>query len=100
MIDVVLLTQQDSRIKCIFEVENSTGFISAIVRGSNIEKDTPKFMVIPENREKELQSIQDPLFLNSFRDNNWRYTTYENIGRLTCYSNPSIDEIVRGSKSL
>ena len=100
MIDVVWLSKQDSRIKCIFEVENSTGFTSAIVRGSNLEKDTPKFMVIPESREKELQSIRDPLFLNSFRDNNWRHIIYENIGRLTGYSNPSIDEVVRISKSL
>lgn len=100
MIDVVWLSERNSRIKCIFEVENSTGFTSAIVRGSNIERDMPKFMIIPENREKELQSIRDPLFLDSFHDNNWLYTTYENIGRLTGYSNPSIDEILRVSKSL
>jgi hypothetical protein len=60
----------------------------------------PKFMIIPENREKELKSIKDPLFLNAFRDNNWLYTTYENIDRLTGYSKPSIDEIMRISKSL
>ena len=100
MIDVVWLSERDSRIKCIFEVENSTGFTSAIVRGSNIEKDTPKFMIVPANREKELQSIQDPLFLTSFRENNWRYTTYENIIRLMGYSSPSISEVERVSKSL
>lgn len=100
MIDVVWLSQQDSRISCIFEVENSTSFTSAIIRGSNIEKDIPKFMVIPKSREKELQSIRDPLFLTSFRENNWRYTTYETIGRLVSYSNPSINEVERVSKSL
>ncbi len=100
MIDVVWLSQQDSRIKCVFEVENSTGFTSAIVRGSNIEKDTPKFMVVPKNREKELQGVQDPLFLTSFRENNWRYTTYENVTRLTGYSTPTINEVERVSTSL
>jgi 16S rRNA G966 N2-methylase RsmD len=100
MVDVVWLSQQDTRIKCIFEVENSTGFTSAIVRGSNIERHTPKFMVIPESRERELQSIRDPLFLNSFYENNWRYTMYENIGRLASYSDPSINEVQRVSKSL
>jgi 16S rRNA G966 N2-methylase RsmD len=100
MIDVIWLSQEESQIKCIFEVENSTGFTSAIVRGSNIEKNTPKFMVIPDSRENELQSIRDPLFLNSFRDNNWRHTTYENIARLMGYSNPSLDEVVRVSKGL
>lgn len=99
MIDVIWLSQQNG-IECIFEVENSTGFTSAIIRGSNIEKRTPKFMVIPENREKELQSIQDPLFLTSFRENNWRYATYENIIRLMGYSKPSISEVERVSKSL
>jgi len=100
MIDVVWLSHQDNYIECIFEVENSTGFTSAIVRGSNIEKHTPKFMVVPKSREKELRSIRDPLFLTSFRENNWQYTTYENIGRLEGYSSPSIDEVLRGSKSL
>ena len=100
MIDVVWLSRQDNHIECIFEVENSTGFTSAIVRGSNIERHTPKFMVVPKSREKELRSIRDPLFLTSFRENNWQYTTYENIGRLEGYSAPSIDEVLRGSKSL
>lgn len=100
MIDVVWLSQDDSRIKCIFEVENSTGFTSAIVRGSNIERDTPKFMVIPENREKELLDIKDPLFETSFRENHWRHITYENIRRLSGYSSPSIDEILRVSKCI
>jgi len=64
------------------------------------KKETPKFMVIPENREKELQSIHDPLFLNSFHENNWRYIVYENINRLASYSKPSIDEIAQISQGL
>lgn len=100
MIDVLWLSERESRIRCVFEVENSTSFTSAIVRGSNMEKGTPKLMVIPESRRKELQSIRDPLFLASFRENSWRYTTYGDISRLMGYSNPSLDEVLRVSKSL
>ncbi len=100
MIDVVWLSRKDSRIKCVFEVENSTGFTSAIIRGSNIEKGKRKFMIIPKKREKELKGVRDPLFLTSFRENNWRYITYEEISRLTGYSAPTIKEIERVSVSL
>lgn len=100
MIDVVWVSESQDNIECVFEVENSTGFTSAIVRGSNIEKDKAKFMIIPVNREKELQSINDPLFLDSFHENNWHYITYEDIGRFTSYSTPSLDELRTLSKSL
>lgn len=100
MIDVLWLSNYDNRIKCMFEVENSTSFTSAIVRGSNVERDIPKFMIIPESRRTELQNIRDPLFLTSFRENNWRYTTYENINRLESYQKPSINEILKGATIL
>jgi 16S rRNA G966 N2-methylase RsmD len=100
MIDALWFSNSQDKIECVFEVENSTGFTSAIVRGSNLEKVIPKFMVIPDSREKELQNISDPLFLESFKENNWRYITYENISRLVSYSNPSIDELKRISKDL
>lgn len=100
MIDVVWVSESQDNIECVLEVENSTGFTSAIVRGSNIEKDKSKYMVIPSSREKELQNIKDPLFLNSFHENNWRYITYENIGRLVSYSNPSLDDLKKVSKNL
>jgi len=100
MIDVVWLSQQNISIECIFEVENSTGFTSAIIRGSNIEKNIPKFMIIPEIREKELQLVCDPLFVTSFRENNWHYITYENVVRLGGYSSPSIDEVTRISEKI
>jgi hypothetical protein len=100
MIDVLWISEPDIRIQCAFEVENSTGFTSAIVRGSNLEKAIPKFMIIPDDREKELNMIYDPLFLTSFCDNNWRYTTYESITRLEGYSNPSINELIRISRGL
>jgi hypothetical protein len=100
MIDVVWLTTVDSSIACIFEVENSTGFTSAIVRGSNVDKRIEKFMIVPNSRESELKNITDPLFVHSFNDNNWRYSTYEDLNRLVGYSKPSILEVKNISKSL
>lgn len=100
MIDTLWLSKRTDRVECVFEVENSTNFISAIVRGSNLEKGIPKFMVVPRYRETELSNISDPLFLTSFRDSNWCYTTYEDIHRLYGYSKPSVYEMMKISKCL
>ena len=100
MVDVVWLSPNGNNIECIFEVENTTGFSSAILRGSNIEKQIPKFMIIPENREIELQSFRDPIFTNSFRDNNWHYLTYTDVTRLSSFHKPSLNEVLRVVKSL
>jgi len=99
MIDLIWLSNENE-IVSIFEVENSTGFISAIQRASNIEKQIYKFMVIPDEREKEIQLINDPLFIKSFRDYNWKFITYSGLERLTTFSNPSIDEIKKISKNI
>ena len=47
-------------------VENSTNFIDAVGRASNIEADIPKFMIIPERRKQELLNYKDSMFVNSF----------------------------------
>jgi 16S rRNA G966 N2-methylase RsmD len=98
MIDCLWLSKGE--ITCVFEVENSTGFTSAIVRASNLDNTVPKFMVIPNGRELELLSITDPLFVQSFGDNNWRYLTYETLNRLSGLSTPSINEVWNISKKL
>lgn len=100
MIDVVWLSNDKKSIKCIFEVENSTGFTSAIQRASNIEEMIPKFMVIPNKREKELKRVKDPLFLESFKKNNWRYITYDSVSSISTSMHPTIDEFTRLSRSL
>ncbi|MGB9180497.1 MAG: hypothetical protein WCB68_14790, partial [Pyrinomonadaceae bacterium] len=100
MIDALWLNKSGDAVESVFEVENSTGFMSAIQRASNLERDIPKFMIIPERRETELLSLSDPLFKSSFKENHWRYAGYESIAKLTRYSNPSIEEISRISKNL
>ena len=100
MIDVVWLSKNKKSIKCIFEVENSTGFTSAIQRASNVEDKIPKFMVIPNEREKELKKVKDPLFLRSFKDGNWKYMTYEDVESISSSSHPTINEFAKISRGL
>ena len=100
MIDVVWLSKNKKSIYCVFEVENTTGFTSAIQRASNIEADIPKIMVIPDSREAELRKIRDPLFLNAFFDNNWKYITYSDVEHFFAYSKSSLDKIFHYSKTL
>lgn len=100
MVDTIFLPPDRKSISCLWEVENSTNFASAIQRGSNAPKETPKFMVIPDDRENELLAIIDPLFVQSFGDNHWRYLTYTNITRLASFSSPTLNEILKTSKPL
>ena len=99
MIDALWLNKDEGTVASVFEVENSTGFLSAITRGSNLEKEIPKFMIIPNKREEELLR-SDPLFKTSFAENHWRYARYDSIAKLAGYSNPSINEVLRISKTL
>ncbi|NBH82202.1 hypothetical protein D7X88_04670 [bacterium C-53] len=80
MIDTIWIDQNN--IKCIFEVENSTNFTMALQRASNLNESIPKFMVIPDERENELNKVSDPGFIKMFHDYNWRYLTYQQIRRM------------------
>ncbi len=100
MIDAVWLDTDGSKIECVFEVENTTKFMSAIQRASNIEKEIPKFMAIPAPREAELIGETDPLFRESFAANHWRYILYNSLAKLVSYSSPSVAELMKVSKVL
>ncbi|MDA8272357.1 MAG: DNA methyltransferase [Deltaproteobacteria bacterium] len=80
MVDMLWL--QGSEICLAIEVENSTNFISAIQRASNLSREISKIMVIPDIREKELKNINDSLFLESFKDYNWKYLIYSDINKV------------------
>lgn len=99
MIDQIWLSK-NNEIICIFEVENSTGFIAAIQRASNVETDIPKFMVIPDFRENELLSIKDPLFIETFKKYNWKYICYNEINRLLAFSKPTMSDLDKLGKDL
>jgi 16S rRNA G966 N2-methylase RsmD len=82
MIDMLWLKEK-KEIKYIIEVENTTKFTSGIQRGSNLESSMPKIMIIPDNREKELLNINDPLFTENFKAYNWKYMLYSDVDKIT-----------------
>lgn len=98
MIDAIWL--DGAAIVCVFEVEHSTDFMSAIQRGSNLDSTIPKYMIIPSKREAELLSKSDPLFKQSFKQNNWRYAQLPDLARLCSFSQPSVAELNRITKEL
>jgi 16S rRNA G966 N2-methylase RsmD len=100
MIDLVWLLRSQGAIRCVFEVENTTDFTSAIQRASNIDKAIPKIMVIPDERKTELGQTRDPLFISSFSENNWGYITYDDVGRLFNYSMPTVELLLSYKKTL
>ena len=80
MIDMIWLNNKN--IEVVFEVENSTNLISAISRGTNLDKTILKVMVIPNERENELLGQKDKLFRDQFKINNWKYLLYSDIAKL------------------
>lgn len=79
MIDMIWF--KDKEIEIAFEVENSTNLISAISRGSNLDKNKLKIMVLPDHREKELKKM-DLIFINEFKNYNWKYILYSSVEKL------------------
>jgi len=71
MIDIVWI--KNNKIKFAIEVENSTTFISALNRASNLSIETNKIMVLPNKRKTEFLGIKDPLFIKGFKSYNWGY---------------------------
>lgn len=81
MIDLIWL--KNNEIIKIFEVENSTKFTSGIQRGSNLNKNLTKIMVIPDKRTEEFLSMKDPMFVDNFKFYNWLYLFYSDVEKLS-----------------
>ncbi|NOU17867.1 MAG: hypothetical protein HOO91_09950 [Bacteroidales bacterium] len=99
MIDALWI-DEELKIKCVFEVENSTDFTSAIQRASNLGNEVPKIMVIPDKREMELLRIKDPYFLYGFENQNWCYLTYSDLSKASGYSKVDLNELIRISRKV
>lgn len=80
MIDIIWL--KNGEMQFLIEVENSTTITSAIQRASNADNSIKRFIVIPDNREKELLNIRDEFFVNGFKDYGWSYITYTDVNNL------------------
>lgn len=79
--DIDLLWIKDSQVLAIFEVESTTSMTSGLQRGSNIESDVPKYLVISEEREAQLsQKLKSPMFAERFRNDNWRVLYFGTLG--------------------
>jgi hypothetical protein len=70
-IDVLWL--EGSFIRSVFEIESTTSMTEALKRGSNVDSDVPKFLVIPEEREDQLlRKLRSPLFGDRFQQDAWQ----------------------------
>jgi len=78
-IDVVWFT--NIQITHEFEVENTTGIWSAIIRGSSIPNGKVKrFIVIPEERQETFYNkINVPALKERVQKENWRFILYDDL---------------------
>ena len=78
-IDVVWFTKD--KITHEFEVENTTGIWSAIIRGSNIpDGKVKRFIVIPEERQETFNNkISVPALRERVQKEDWKFILYDNL---------------------
>ena len=78
-IDVVWFTSEE--ITHEFEVENTTGLWSAIVRGSSIPNTKVKrFMVIPDERLRTFDGrLNVPVLQDRIKQEKWKYILYDTL---------------------
>lgn len=78
-IDVVWFT--DEEVTHEFEVENTTGLWSAIVRGSSIPNTKVKrFMVIPDERLRTFNDrLNVPVLQERIKQEKWKYILYDTL---------------------
>ncbi len=78
MIDVLWIKRK--HIVCAFEIESTTTMTSGLVRGSNLSVEIPKYLVIPEEREDQLQrKMKSPMFSERFQFDNWSVLYFDLI---------------------
>ncbi|OGW75735.1 MAG: hypothetical protein A3J72_08970, partial [Nitrospirae bacterium RIFCSPHIGHO2_02_FULL_40_19] len=103
--NIDLIWIKNRRVKAIFEVESTTSMTSALMRGSNIDREVDKFMVLPEEREDQFKKkMTSPLFKEHFENENWRLIYFDTLrnayvkdkNRVDIYE--LIDKKVRQSK--
>jgi hypothetical protein len=72
VLDMDLLWIKGGEVKFAFEVEATTTMTGGLLRGSNLPPGTPKFMVLPEERDDDLaRKMESPLFREHFEGEKW-----------------------------
>jgi len=97
MIDILWI-KENNNIIASFEVENSTNFISGIQRGSNLNIETPKIMLMPDKRKKEFNNNTDPLFIDQFNKFNWSYMYYSELDKILLKDKVNLDIFISETK--
>jgi hypothetical protein len=76
--NIDLLWIKGNKIAAVFEIESTTSMMSAIMRGSNVDASVEKFMVLPEEREAQLNNkMISPLFREHFENENWKLIFFD-----------------------
>ena len=77
-----LLWLEANRVKAAFEIEATTSMTEGLKRGSNIESNVPKYLVIPQEREDQLlRKLRSPLFGERFQQDSWKCLYFETLER-------------------
>jgi hypothetical protein len=78
--NIDLLWLKGKKIKAIFEIESTTSMTSALMRGSNVDKNVDKFMVLPEEREVQFKNkLTSPLFKEHFENEAWKLIYFDTL---------------------
>ena len=78
--NIDLLWVAGNKIITLFEIEATTGMTSALMRGSNVEEQVDKFMVLPEEREAQFNNkLSSPLFKEHFEKGNWKLIFFDQL---------------------
>ena len=101
--DIDILWIKDNKIEYAFEIESTTSMTSALQRGSNLNKDAKKIILIPVEREGQFyRKMKSPMFSERYNMDNWGIIFFDVL-----YSNWSkektktnIDEIINKASAI
>ena len=96
----MLWIKENDNIIASFEVENSTNFISGIQRGSNLNIEIPKIMLMPDKRKREFNNNTDPLFKDQFNKFNWTYIYYSDLDKILLKDKINFNDFVSTTKKI
>jgi len=83
---------QGDRVESVFEVEATTSMTESLKRGSNIDPEVPKYLVIPQEREDQLiRKLRSPLFGDRFLQDSWRCVFFEALEHVFSKSRARVD---------
>jgi len=90
--NIDLLWIKGAKIKVAFEVESTTSMTSALLRGSNLGYEIPKYIVIPEERQLQFDNkMTSPMFEHHFINENWDVLYFDSLRNAYLKNKANID---------